>query len=187
MAQNTSKTDVYDEAAAVIQKAKSKEKSLKSIVYDSNSKNVRQLYALVCESLRYGSVIDKILENTAFLQKVPWMSRELALVLLYDFLFGKKLTGACSGKYRKAVVKQKTELKGELQRLKEEKGVQNSRDLLPSDMKDESEMFCWYVRVNLLKTSVDEVVDHFIREGYTCVMTPEEVTAERSGSSAQHI
>ncbi|XP_071511463.1 28S rRNA (cytosine-C(5))-methyltransferase-like [Diadema antillarum] len=186
MAQNTSKTDLYDEAAAVIQKAKSKEKSLKSIVYDSNSKNIRQLYALVCESLRYGSVIDKILENTAFLQKVPWMSRELALVLLYDFLFGKKLTGVCSGKYRKAVVKQKTELKGELQRLKEEKGVQNSRDLLPSDMKDEI-LIPRYVRVNLLKTSVDEVVDHFIRAGYTCVMTPEEVTVERSGSSAQHI
>ncbi|XP_063965571.1 28S rRNA (cytosine-C(5))-methyltransferase-like [Lytechinus pictus] len=180
------KVDIYDEASAVISKAKSKEKSIKSLVYDSNSKNIRQLYALVCESLKYATIIDQIIENVAFLQKVPWMDRNLALVLLYDFLFGKKLAGACSGKYRKAVVKQKKELKAELQKLKEEKGATRSSDLLPSQVKDEVSI-PRYVRVNLLKTSMDDVIAAFIKAGYTCVMTREEVKEERRNATPQYI
>lgn len=67
-------------------------------------------------------------------------------MLLYDFLFGKKLAGACSGKYRKAVVKQKKELKAELQKMKEKKGATSSSDLLPSQVKDEGKAVSFFIK-----------------------------------------
>ncbi|XP_030843202.1 probable 28S rRNA (cytosine-C(5))-methyltransferase [Strongylocentrotus purpuratus] len=186
MPPNFVKTDIYDEASAVISKAQIKEKSIKSLVYESNSKNIRQLYALVCESLKYATIIEEIIDSTAFLQKVPWMDRNLALVLLYDFLFGKKLAGACSGKYRKAVVKQKKELKAELQKMKEKKGATSSSDLLPSQVKDEVSI-PRYIRVNLLKTSIDDVIAAFIEAGYTCVMTRDEAEEEKQDATPKYI
>ena len=39
-----------------------------------------------------------------------------------------------------------------------------------------------YVRVNLLKTSVEEVIASFIQAGYSCVMTPQQAAGREKGT-----
>jgi len=57
--------------------------------------NKRQLMALVCETLKYSMLIQKILDKTG-LQNLEKSLQETSLVkvLLYDFLFGRGLDQA---------------------------------------------------------------------------------------------
>ena len=61
----------------------------------------KRLYALVCESLKYESVLTEILEISELLKREKSFkgSRWLAKVLAYDVVFGKGIKAA-SAKYQ---------------------------------------------------------------------------------------
>lgn len=44
-----------------------------------------------------------------------------------------------------------------------------------------------YVRVNLLKTSIDDVIAAFIEAGYTCVMTRDQAEEEKQDATPKYI
>ena len=63
--------------------------------------NKKQLYALVCETLKYRPIIDEILNETKIRQQENNLDNiYLAEVLVYDFLFGKGIDRSYQQKAR---------------------------------------------------------------------------------------
>ncbi|XP_006270289.1 28S rRNA (cytosine-C(5))-methyltransferase [Alligator mississippiensis] len=160
---------LYSAAASVLAGLQRREGSLKTLVYTSRFQNVKQLYALVSETLRYSAVLDSILASAALLKAEKKLSPHLAKVLVYDLLFGKGLK--CGGRLKVLMLKHRARLQAELARLKVWKKVNRNEDLLVpvpgvSPGMWQAPQVPRYVRVNTLKTTVEEVIDYFKRQGY---------------------
>ncbi|KAM4886758.1 LOW QUALITY PROTEIN: 28S rRNA (cytosine-C(5))-methyltransferase [Sylvia borin] len=153
--------------------------------------HVRQLYALVSETLRYASVLEKLLDGAALLQAEK-SAPQLAKVLVYDLLFGQGLK--CGGRWKALARRHRARLEAELARMKVRQKVSRNEDLLAPEKAvntagewaragwapcaGSSGGLCLtcpapaasqvprYVRVNTLKTCVDDVIDFFKRQGY---------------------
>ncbi|NXB13503.1 NSUN5 methyltransferase, partial [Rhagologus leucostigma] len=129
--------------------------------------HVRQLYALVSETLRYASVLEKLLDGAALLQAEKKLPPQLAKVLVYDLLFGKGLK--CGGRWKALARRHRARLEAELARMKVRHKVSRNEDLLAPEqvVSPAASQVPRYVRVNTLKTCVDDVIDFFKRQGYT--------------------
>ncbi|XP_070591138.1 28S rRNA (cytosine-C(5))-methyltransferase isoform X2 [Erythrolamprus reginae] len=157
---------LYGVAASILAKLERREGSLKTLVYGSHFPNTRLLYALVSETRRYSSVLDSIIEAAGLFRAEKKLQPHLAKVLVYDLLIGKGLRGGGRGKA--LVLKHHARLQAELARLKVQKKVSRNEDLLPpAGDSDRALQIPRYVRVNLLKTCVDDVIDYFKRQGYS--------------------
>ena len=55
------------------------------------SQNKKELYAVVCETLRYLDILNQIIKNTKLIKREKKIikNRYLALVLLYEYVVGK--------------------------------------------------------------------------------------------------
>ncbi|XP_042333308.1 28S rRNA (cytosine-C(5))-methyltransferase [Sceloporus undulatus] len=158
---------LYSAAAAILSALERREGSLKSLVYGSGFPNVRLLYALVSETLRYGPVLEKLMAASGLLQagkkkKERRLSPALARVLVYELLFGKGLRGGAGS----LLHKHRARLQAELARLKVQKKVSNNQDLLAAAAAPANLLLPRYARVNALKTRVEDAVDYFKRQGY---------------------
>ncbi|XP_075296150.1 28S rRNA (cytosine-C(5))-methyltransferase [Opisthocomus hoazin] len=158
---------LYGAAAAVLEGLERGDGGLKSLVYNSGFPHVRQLYALVSETLRYGPVLEKLLADAALLQAEKKLPAPLAKVLVYDLLFGKGLK--CGGRWKALARRHRARLEAELARLKVQRGVSSNEELLAPAQAASSgaPQVPRYVRVNTLKTCVDDVVEFFKRQGYS--------------------
>ncbi|XP_068765591.1 28S rRNA (cytosine-C(5))-methyltransferase isoform X3 [Struthio camelus] len=107
---------LYSAAAAVLAGLERGDGGLKTLVYNSRFPRVRQLYALVSETLRYSPVLDALLAGAALLQAEKKLPPQLAKVLVYDLLFGKGLQ--CGGRWKALARRHRTRLQAELARLK---------------------------------------------------------------------
>ncbi|NXK28882.1 NSUN5 methyltransferase, partial [Arenaria interpres] len=158
---------LYSAAAAVLEGLERGDGGVKSLVYNSRFPHVRQLYALVSETLRYSPVLEKLLTGAALLQAEKKLPPQLAKVLVYDLLFGKGLK--CGGRWKALARRHQARLKAELARLKVQRKVSCNEDLLaPAQAASPGgSQVPRYVRVNTLKTCVDDVIDFFKRQGYS--------------------
>ncbi|XP_061460613.1 28S rRNA (cytosine-C(5))-methyltransferase isoform X3 [Rhineura floridana] len=158
-------TGLYGAAASILAGLERREGALKTLVYGSRFQNPRLLCALVSETLRYSPVLDSLLDAAGLLRAEKKLQPQLAKVLVYDLLFGKGLRGGGRGKA--LVLKHRARLQAELARLKVQKKVSRNEDLLPpAGGAGQAPHVPRYVRVNSLKTCVDDVVDFFKRYGY---------------------
>ncbi|NXA09835.1 NSUN5 methyltransferase, partial [Sapayoa aenigma] len=158
---------LYSAAAAVLAGLERGEGGVKSLVYNSGFPHVRRLYALVSETLRYAPVLEKLLDGAALLQAEKKLPPQLAKVLVYDLLFGKGLK--CGGRWKALARRHRARLEAELARLKVRHKVSRNEDLLaPAQVASPAaSQVPRYVRVNTLKTRVDDVIDFFKRQGYS--------------------
>ncbi|XP_063299827.1 28S rRNA (cytosine-C(5))-methyltransferase [Pelobates fuscus] len=157
---------VYQVAAKILDKLQRKEGALKTLVYDSKYKNIRQLYALLCETVRYSAVLEEIIQSSSFLKGDVKMTRNLAKVVVYDLLFGKGVQ--CGGRLKAVVIAHRTRLRAELARMKVKKNVSSNKDLVTSlGGPSAGPAMPRYVRVNTLKTSTNEIITYFKRQDYT--------------------
>ncbi|NXN48847.1 NSUN5 methyltransferase, partial [Rynchops niger] len=158
---------LYSAAAAVLQGLERGDGGIKSLVYNSRFPHVRQLYALVAETLRYSPVLEKLLAGAALLQAEKKLPPQLAKVLVYDLLFGKGLK--CGGRWKALARRHRARLEAELARLKVQQKVSRNEDLLApvQAASPGASQVPRYVRVNTLKTCVDDVIDFFKRQGYS--------------------
>ncbi|XP_054445717.1 28S rRNA (cytosine-C(5))-methyltransferase [Pteronotus mesoamericanus] len=158
---------LYAAAAAVLAGVESRQGSIKGLVYGSSFQNVKQLYALVCETQRYSSVLDTVIASAGLLRTEKKLRPHLAKVLVYELLLGKGFRGR-GGRWKSLLDRHQARLKAELARLKVRRGVSRNEDLLEMGCgPDPASQVPRFVRVNTLKTCCDDVIDYFKRQGFS--------------------
>ncbi|XP_036393159.1 probable 28S rRNA (cytosine-C(5))-methyltransferase [Megalops cyprinoides] len=156
---------LYLKAAEILDKVERKEGAVKTLVYDSKFQNIKQLFALVCETQKFSPVLEDIITTTKLLKETK-LKMNLAKVLVYDFLIGQGLK--CGGSWKAMMMKHKSRLQSTLARLKVQRKVSRNQDLLStSSQQVEGDQLPRYVRVNTLKTTVGDVIDYLKREGFS--------------------
>ncbi|XP_063461975.1 28S rRNA (cytosine-C(5))-methyltransferase isoform X3 [Pan paniscus] len=158
---------LYAAAAGVLAGVESRQGSIKGLVYSSNFQNVKQLYALVCETQRYSAVLDAVIASAGLLRAEKKLRPHLAKVLVYELLLGKGFRGG-GGRWKALLGRHQARLKAELARLKVHRGVSRNEDLLEVGSRPgPASQLPRFVRVNTLKTCSDDVVDYFKRQGFS--------------------
>ncbi|XP_032613080.1 28S rRNA (cytosine-C(5))-methyltransferase isoform X1 [Hylobates moloch] len=158
---------LYAAAAGVLAGVESRQGSIKGLVYSSNFQNVKQLYALVCETQRYSAVLDAVIASAGLLRAEKKLRPHLAKVLVYELLLGKGFRGG-GGRWKALLGRHQARLKAELARLKVHRGVSRNEDLLEVGSRPgPASQLPRFVRVNALKTCSDDVVDYFKRQGFS--------------------
>ncbi|CAJ1085562.1 probable 28S rRNA (cytosine-C(5))-methyltransferase [Xyrichtys novacula] len=156
---------LYMKAAEILEKAESKQGALKTLVYDSKFSNIKQLFALVCETHKFSSILEEIIESTKLLKQTK-LRMHLAKVLTYDLLMGRGVK--CGGNWKTVMMKHRSRLQAALARKKVKQRVSKNEDLLPSSaLRPAGELLPRYVRVNTLKTTVEDTVDYLKRDGFS--------------------
>ncbi|XP_064610837.1 28S rRNA (cytosine-C(5))-methyltransferase-like isoform X2 [Liolophura sinensis] len=150
---------LYNEAADIIRKVKAKESSVKTLVLSKSTyPNKKQLYALVCETLKNTELLKRIEDKLDLLKKEDILdgNEDLLHVLLYDQLIGRGIKGAHS--YRIAIQRYRSVLKAEFKKLQAEDQAE-LKTVRTNDLPR-------YARVNLLKTTVTEVTAALEEDGW---------------------
>ncbi|XP_060752332.1 probable 28S rRNA (cytosine-C(5))-methyltransferase [Tachysurus vachellii] len=155
---------LYMKAAEILDKVEQRKGAVKTLVYDSKFQNIKQLFALVCETQKYSLVLQEIVENTRLLKHTN-LRNNLAKVLVYDLLIGQGLK--CGGNWKAMMLKHQSRLQAALARIKVKRKVSRNQDLLPPSVQHKGSDIPRYVRVNTLKTTVEDVIDYLKREGYS--------------------
>ncbi|PRP83969.1 hypothetical protein PROFUN_08653 [Planoprotostelium fungivorum] len=169
---------VYGDVASILDDLDKKKGSIKSLTFGSTStgsEHKKQVYALVCETLKYREVLNEIINNTPLSeqlnQKQMSGTRQMLSILLYEFLFSPKADAGQglksiqgSGKVKKMIAECQTQITSCLARIKIRKKARTSRDLLPDHVKNAARL-PRYVRVNTVRTTVDRVVEHLKSKG----------------------
>lgn len=154
---------LYAKGAEILEKAERKQGALKTLVYDSKFTKIKQLFALVSETQKYSSILEEIIESTKLLKQTK-LKMPLAKVLVYDLLMGQGLK--CGGSWKNMMMKHRVRLQAALARMKVKRKVSKNEDLLPESVQKLSAVqLPRYVRVNLLKNTVEDVVDYLKRDG----------------------
>ncbi|KAK1344904.1 hypothetical protein QTO34_013608 [Cnephaeus nilssonii] len=141
--------------------------SIKGLVYASSFQNVKQLYALVCETQRYSAVLDSVISSAGLLRAEKKLRPHLAKVLVYELLLGRGFRGG-GGRWKPLLNRHQARLKAELARLKVHRGVSRNEDLLEVGCgPGAASQVPRFVRVNTLKTCSDDAIDYFKRQGFS--------------------
>ncbi|XP_062035656.1 28S rRNA (cytosine-C(5))-methyltransferase [Lepus europaeus] len=158
---------LYAAAAAVLAGVESRQGSIKGLVYASSFQNVKQLYALVCETQRYSAVLDAVIASAGLLRAEKQLRPHLAKVLVYELLLGKGFRGG-GGRWRALLRRHQARLRAELARLKVRRGVSSNEELLEAGAQPgPAAQVPRFVRVNTLKTCTEDAVDYFKRQGFS--------------------
>ncbi|XP_041377774.1 28S rRNA (cytosine-C(5))-methyltransferase-like [Gigantopelta aegis] len=158
--------NLYIESARIIKIIDDKKASIKSLVFASKYPNIRQLYALVCESLKYKKVLQKLVDKCGLDKDSSFQDKPfLSVVLLYEHLLGQGLENA--GVFKKAILKHGNKIDAECTALLEKERVTCLKELVSEDVITKtaySTSLPRYVRVNLLNTTVQDVLATFEAE-----------------------
>ncbi|KAJ1953136.1 hypothetical protein EC988_003164, partial [Linderina pennispora] len=159
----------YDKAADILGRLERREGSIKNMTIGNRSvkpEEKRKMYALICETLKYASALSTVVERSGVLAAEKIKPRQ-ALVMCHDMLLargGLQHQGA-DKRLNHRMMKHKTRMAAEFAKLKVELNATCNADLVPENLRDNASTFR-YVRVNLIKTTVDAVVKAFEEERY---------------------
>lgn len=155
----------YFDAAGIIDRLDAKQGSVKSLLSTLPEKSRKRTAALVIETLKYKSALAEVIAAANLLRAEKKItSHNLALVLVHDLLLSGGVQ-AGDGPVKRALLRHKTRLRSEFQRVKIRRGAKSDSELaLGIDVR--AARIPRYVRVNSLKWSVEEAVKTFQRGGY---------------------
>ena len=123
------------------------------MAYGQSVKNKRSSYALVCETLKFKSVIDEIFETTRFFKETKLKRNGMVYVLVYDFMFGHgRIQGG--GLVKKKVLACSNRMQSALARIKIRQRVKENIDLLPPYLRKPNPL-PRYARINRLKATME--------------------------------
>ncbi|KAH9945315.1 S-adenosyl-L-methionine-dependent methyltransferase [Epithele typhae] len=155
----------YFEAVAVLDKLDAKKGSIKGVLASVPEKNRKRTAALVIETLKYKQVLNEVIDAAQLLkQEKKLSSRNLALVLVHDLLLARGIQ-AGDGPIKQAVLRHRTRLNGEFQRLKIKRGAKTQEELAQTD-DSRAASIPRYIRVNLTCWSLDEALKVFEAQGF---------------------
>ncbi|KAI9247490.1 S-adenosyl-L-methionine-dependent methyltransferase [Phascolomyces articulosus] len=162
----------YQHAGTILDKLERRQGTIKGLVIgDPKVKDKKKMYALICETLKYKSVLNELIDITDIctIEKKMLSSRSLAQVLLHDMLFTKRgIPLPANVPIKKCVHRHQARLKAELAKIKMKRGVQKNEDLVSQKAKD-AVLIPRYVRVNTHRTTMDKVIQSFKKEKYKYV------------------
>ncbi|KAH7865377.1 hypothetical protein Vadar_005809 [Vaccinium darrowii] len=129
--------------------------SIKSLVFSPSVRNKKGTFALVCETLKYLSIIKDVLGSANILNSKWKRQRELIYIVTYDILFGQ--AASLTGDAEKFLLLRKDALQSALAQLLVRKGMKDIKDLtacqkFPDISKPR------YVRVNTLKLDLESAL-----------------------------
>lgn len=152
----------YFDAAKTLDRLESKQGSVKSVLSNLPEKDRRRTSALVIETLKHKAVIQEVIGSADLIKQEgkKLKSSNLVLVLVHDLLFSGGIQ-AGDGPIKQAILRHKTRLRAELQRIKIKRGVKSHNDLVRGSI-----LIPRYIRVNTLKCSTQEAVCALLSRGY---------------------
>uniref|UniRef100_UPI00358FC8ED 28S rRNA (cytosine-C(5))-methyltransferase isoform X1 n=2 Tax=Myxine glutinosa TaxID=7769 RepID=UPI00358FC8ED len=159
---------LYVKASEILEQAEGKLGCVKNLVYNSKYKNVKQLYALVCGVLKHSAVLEDIVSKSRLLKDDKKLKPHMAKLLVYDYVFGKGLK--CGGHWKLLMRKNHGQLNSIVARMKVSRHLSSNRELLSSFQEaadDTGRQIPRYCRVNVLRSSMHDVMDYFKRHGHT--------------------
>lgn len=155
----------YFEAAKALDRLDGKQGSIKGIIATLPEKDRKRTTALVIETLKFKSVLIEVIEKTSLIKEERKLSSlNLALVLVHDLLLAKGIQ-AGDGPIKQAVLRHKTRLHGEFQKVKVKRGASSNADL--ADNGDErAALIPRYVRVNSISGTTEAAIENFVSRGF---------------------
>ncbi|KAI0312107.1 S-adenosyl-L-methionine-dependent methyltransferase [Amylostereum chailletii] len=155
----------YFEAANVLDRLDARQGSIKGLLSTLPDKDRKRTAALVIETLKYKPVLLDVISTSALLKTERKItSQSLALVLVHDVLLSSGIQ-AGDGPVKQAILRHKTRLNGEFQKLKIKRGAKSNAELA-STGDARAERIPRYVRVNTLKWTTEEAVETFTSRGF---------------------
>ncbi|KAI0087310.1 S-adenosyl-L-methionine-dependent methyltransferase [Irpex rosettiformis] len=156
----------YFEAANILDRLDAKQGSIKGLIATVPEKNRKRTAALVIETLKYKAVLTDIIEAATLLKEERKITtKNLALVLVHDLLLANGGIQAGDGPVKQAVLRHKTRLNSEFQRIKIKLGVKTTKELARSQ-DERAGKIPRYVRVNTACWNTEDAVRSFISRGY---------------------
>jgi putative methyltransferase len=160
----------YNTASLALDRILLKRESVKSVIL-RHKKDVKLLYKVICQTLKYKQVIETILQSAQLGLKIK---HSLLLLLVHDLLFGKLLP--CG---KPLIFNHKTRLEAELAKLKIKRGCSTNQELLPDNAHF---VLPRHVRLNPLLTNTFDFLDHFDSYSLTSVLS-----SKRAIQMDQHV
>ncbi|KAI0249159.1 S-adenosyl-L-methionine-dependent methyltransferase [Lactifluus subvellereus] len=155
----------YFDAARIIDRLDAKRGSVNSLLNTLPEKNRKRTAALVIETLKYKSALAEVIAAANLLKEEKKItSHSLALVLVHDLLFSGGIQ-AGDGPVKQALLRHKTRLRSELQRVKIRRGAKSDSELAVADDVQTAHI-PRYVRINTLKWTTDEAIRTFQKNLY---------------------
>ncbi|KAI9143061.1 S-adenosyl-L-methionine-dependent methyltransferase [Paraphysoderma sedebokerense] len=163
----------YKQAAQILQRLDNHEGSIKTLCLSDKVKDKKRMYAVICETLKYRDVIKLILERSNLTtQEKKVLSGHLSTILIHDMIFTKRGIQAGDGPIKQAILRHKTRLSAELVKLKVQENAKTNEELIADKIKAGNVSMPRYVRVNLLKNSVSDVLKRFKSNGWNISDSP---------------
>ncbi|KAK4106432.1 S-adenosyl-L-methionine-dependent methyltransferase [Parathielavia hyrcaniae] len=170
---------LYHEAAAILTSPSTHGGSLKSRIY--GSKDLKsppaQLYALAFESSKWSAILKEVVENSQLLQQERKLTPALSILLVHDLLLAKKgIALPASHGLRVGVEKHKARLQSEFVRARLRRKCPTVEVLKATVDAELGPAHPRWIRVNTLKSTVDEQLDTTLK-GFEMVRSVQEVMA----------
>ncbi|KAJ6577367.1 S-adenosyl-L-methionine-dependent methyltransferase [Mycena capillaripes] len=156
----------YFEAAKTLDRLDAKQGSIKGILATLPEKDRKRTAALVIETLKFKSVLSDIIHEAKLMkeERKKLTSLNLALVLVHDVLLAGGIQ-AGDGPIKQAILRHKTRLHGEFQKLKIKRGVKSNAELAQSGDARAAQI-PRYVRVNTTMWSLEDAIKYFTAQGF---------------------
>ncbi|KAJ7746636.1 S-adenosyl-L-methionine-dependent methyltransferase [Mycena metata] len=157
----------YFEAAKTLDRLDAKEGSIKGILATLPEKDRKRTAALVIETLKFKTVLLDIIKEAKLMkeERKKLTSLNLALVLVHDVLLAGGIQ-AGDGPLKQAILRHKTRLHGEFQKIKIKRGASSNAELAQSGDARAAQI-PRYVRVNTTMWTLPDAVKYFTSQGFT--------------------
>ncbi|PPR02599.1 hypothetical protein CVT24_002170 [Panaeolus cyanescens] len=155
----------YFEAGKVLDLLDAKKGSIKGLIGKVPEKNRKRTAALVIETLKFKPVLLEVIQTTKLMKEERKLkSLNLVLVLVHDLILARGIQ-AGDGPIKQAILRHKTRLNGEFQKLKIKRGATSNQDL--AHVGDErAASIPRYVRVNANLSSQEKVIEDLTSRGF---------------------
>jgi putative methyltransferase len=157
----------YFEAARTLDRLDAKQGSVKSVLASLSEKDRKRTSALVIETLKYKQILLDVIYKAKIMneERKKITSLNLALVLVHDLLLSSGGIQASDGPIKQAILRHKTRLRGEFQKIKIKAGVKSNSELVRAGDQKAGQI-PRYVRVNTTLCTLDEAIQSYITRGF---------------------
>ncbi|KAI6025592.1 S-adenosyl-L-methionine-dependent methyltransferase [Pisolithus orientalis] len=159
--------DFYFQAANILDRLDSKQGSIKGVLASLPESGRARTAALVIETLKYKAALTDVINASRILleeRKIKSLNLNLTLVLVHDLLLSRGIQ-AGDGPIKQAILRHKTRLRSELQRIKIKRGVKSDQELA-NNGDERAARIPRYARINTCLWTTEEAIRHYQEEGF---------------------